>query len=33
MALVEATPGAAAIVRAGGETRASRGWSALPRAH
>ena len=33
VALVEATPGAAAIVRAGGETRASRGWSALPRAH
>ena len=32
VALVEATPGAAAIVGEGGVTRASRGWSDLPRA-
>jgi len=32
VALVEATPGAAAVVRASGVTRASRGWSDLPRA-
>ena len=32
VALVEGTPGAVAIVRSGGVTRASRGWSDLPRA-
>jgi thiamine biosynthesis lipoprotein len=32
VALVQATPGAAGIVRAGGVSRASRGWSDLPRA-